>query len=61
MREDFLIAHVSADGSVVGIDHPTDAPWADVLRAHVVLRDHLDERIRRQSACPHRPKTEAAG
>lgn len=51
-EEQFLIAHVSRDGRVIGVDHPSTAPWEDVLAAHVMLRDHLNDRITRQRACP---------
>ncbi len=53
----FLVAMVSQGGRVVSIDHPSDADWNDVFRAHVVLRDRLIERIAAQSGCPARPVT----
>jgi len=55
-REDFLTARVSQDGKVIGIDHPADAYWPDVLNAHVALRDHIDKRIAEQNKCPARKK-----
>lgn len=54
--ERFLVACVSEDGTVSGIDHPTDAPWETVLNAHVALRDRLDERIAEQNGCPLKPQ-----
>lgn len=53
--EHFLVAHVSKDGKMVGIDHPCDAVWADVLTAHVALRDRINERIAEQDGCPFKP------
>jgi hypothetical protein len=51
----FLTAYVSKDGRTVGIDHPTEADWNDVLTAHVGLRDRLNERIAEQEKCPFKP------
>ena len=53
--EHFLTAHVSRDGRVVGIEHPTDAAWSDVLAAHIALRDRLNKRLEAQRLCPYRP------
>jgi len=54
--EHFMTANVSRDGKIVGIDHSTDANWYDVLNAHIVLRDRLNERIREMDKCPFKPK-----
>ena len=54
--ENYLVARVSSDGKQVGIDHPCDAVWSDVMRAHVALRDYINERIARQDACPFKVK-----
>lgn len=54
--DSFLVAHVSKDGTVVGIDHPCDALWSDVLRAHLALRDRINERVDAQDGCPFKPK-----
>lgn len=40
---------------VIGIDHPTRAKWTDVYRAMVAVRDHINDRIAKQAACPVRP------
>ncbi len=56
VSEEFLVARVSQDGKIIGIDHPTEAPWDDVLNAHIALRDRLNERIAEQDKCPVRPK-----
>jgi hypothetical protein len=53
----FLTAYVSKDGRTVGIDHPTEADWNDVLTAHIGLRDRLNERIAEQEKCPFKPVT----
>lgn len=50
--ERFLTAYVSRDGRVVGIDHPTDASWHDVLQAHEALLARVQERIAEQQNCP---------
>lgn len=50
-----LVARVSPDGTI-GIDHPTDADWHDILARHIALRDRLNERIAEQENCPFRPK-----
>lgn len=55
--EHFLIAHVSKDGKTVGIDHPCDADWADVMTAHVALRDRINDRIAEQDGCPFKPRS----
>lgn len=54
--ENYLVARVSSDGKQVGIDHPCDAVWSDVMLAHVALRDYINERIERQDACPFKTK-----
>ena len=54
--ENYLVARVSNDGKLVGIDHPCDAVWSDVMVAHVALRDYINERIARQDACPFKAK-----
>lgn len=51
----FLVAHVNKDGSIVGIDHPCDADWSDVMRAHIALRDRVNSRIAEQDGCPFKP------
>ena len=58
--ENYLVARVSNDGKLVGIDHPCDAVWSDVMVAHVALRDYINERIARQDACPFKAKALAA-
>lgn len=58
--EHFLVAHVSKDGKMVGIDHPCDAVWADVLAAHVALRDRINERIAALDGCPFNPTPPAS-
>ena len=50
--EHFLVAHVSKDTKVIGIDHPTGASFEDVLAAHIALRDRLNVRIEEQDNCP---------
>jgi hypothetical protein len=55
MREKFLKAYVSQDGKIVGIDHETEADWGEVYRAHVILRDRLNERIAHMDKCPAHP------
>ena len=52
----FLVATVSQDGREVGIDHPTDANWDDVLRAHISLRDRINERLAENGNCPFKPQ-----
>lgn len=56
-EDDFLVARVSRDGSVIAIDHPTDADWRDVLHAHHVLMQRLANRLVDQSKCPFNPST----
>lgn len=55
--ENFMQVRVSQDGRTIGIDHPTEASWEDVLRAHISLRDRLNERIAEQQNCPFAPDT----
>lgn len=50
--ENFMVVTVSRDGRQVGINHPTEADWNDVLQAHIGLRDRLNERIAEQEKCP---------
>lgn len=57
---EFLVARVSQDGREVGIDHPTEADWHDVRRAHVSLRDRLNERLGEQDLCPFKPAARSA-
>jgi len=57
--ERFLLAYVSHDTKVIGIEHPTEAPWDDVLNAHIALRDRLNVRIAEQKKCPHGPDRKA--
>jgi len=54
--EHLLVAHASKDGKMVGIDHPCDAAWADVITALIALRDRINERIAEQDGCPYKPK-----
>lgn len=54
----YLVAYVSHDAKTIGIDHPTDADWHDVRRAHIALRDRINERLATQDECPFRPKGE---
>ena len=54
-HEEFLVARVSQDARVVGIDHPKEAPWEDVRAAHIALRDRLNERLEQADLCPHKP------
>ncbi len=56
LNAEFLVARVSQDGKQIGIDHPTDAPWNDVLLAHVALKDRMIERINEMGKCPLKPK-----
>ncbi len=51
---DDLVARVTPDGTI-GIDHPTDADWNDILARHIALRDRLNERIAEQQGCPFKP------
>lgn len=53
--EEWLVARVSRDTKIIGIDHPTEADWNDVLQAHIALRDRLNVRIAGQQNCPHKP------
>lgn len=53
--EEWLVARVSQDTKIIGIDHPTEADWNDVLQAHIALRDRLNERIAEQTNCPFMP------
>lgn len=50
---DDLVARVSPDGTI-GIDHPTDADWNDILARHEALYERLAERIAEKHACPFR-------
>ena len=50
--EHFLVAYVSKDTKVIGIEHPTGASFEDVLAAHIALRDRLNVRIEEQDNCP---------
>lgn len=54
--DNFLVVRVSHDARQIGIDHPTNAPWEQVLAAHLALRDRLNERIAEQRNCPFAPK-----
>ena len=51
----WFTATVSQDATTIGIDHPADADWFEVRRAHVALRDRLNERLDDQDKCPVRP------
>lgn len=53
--ESFLLAYVSRDTKVIGIEHPTEADWQDVHAAHVALRDRLNERLAEADLCPVKP------
>lgn len=53
--EEFLVARVSQDTRVIGIDHPTEATWDDVLAAHIALRDRLNVRLAEMGKCPFNP------
>lgn len=55
--ERFLLAYVSRDTKIIGIEHPTEADWSEVLAAHVALRDRLNVRIAEQEKCPFNPST----
>ncbi len=57
--ERFLVAYVSQDAKVIGIEHDTEADWVAVHRAHVVLRDRLNERLAEREKCPFRPPAKA--
>jgi hypothetical protein len=59
-EEHFLTAHVSRDGKVVGIEHPTDAEFADVHAAHLVLRSYINRRLRNRAKCPFHPKDQSS-
>lgn len=50
--EDFLVARVSPDAKVVGVEHATSADWHAVKAAHVALRDYLSARIANAGKCP---------
>lgn len=54
-EEHFLTAHVSEDGSVVGIDHSMNADWHAVRTAHIALRDRINERLETEDNCPFKP------
>ena len=54
--ENFLVARVSKDGRVIGIEHPTNADWNDVLRAHFALNLRIAERLAAQNKCPKRTR-----
>jgi len=54
--ETFLTAYVSANTNIIGIDHPTEAPWQQVYDAHVALRDRLNERLEQEDLCPYKPE-----
>jgi len=56
-EERFLLAYVSQDAKIVGIEHDTDADWHEVQRAHEVLRDRLNERLAERDKCPFKPAT----
>ena len=51
-EQNFMVVTVSQDGTEIGIDHPTDADWNDVFRAHISLRDRMNERIAEMDKCP---------
>lgn len=51
-EENFLVIHSDKEGSVIGINHPCDAAWSDVLVAHTAVRDRLNERIAARDSCP---------
>ena len=53
-----LVARVTPEGTI-GIDHPTDADWNDILARHIALRDRLNERIAEQQGCPFKPEPQA--
>jgi hypothetical protein len=55
--EEFLVARVSRDGRIIGIDHPTNADWQEVLHAHHVLMQRLTDRLVDQDKCPFKPRT----
>jgi hypothetical protein len=57
--ERFLLAYVSQDAHIVGIEHDTEADWDEVFRAHTVLRDRLNERLAEMEKCPFKPKDAA--
>jgi hypothetical protein len=59
MLEQWLTAYVSQDTKIIGIEHPTEADWQEVLNAHIALRDRLNVRIAEQDKCPHKPATPA--
>ena len=54
-ERNWFVACVSEDGQTISIDHPTDADWFAVRRAHEVLRDRLNERLGGQNDCPVYP------
>lgn len=54
-EESFLLAYVSRDTKIIGIEHPTEANWQDVYAAHVALRDRLNERLAQADFCPIKP------
>lgn len=56
--ETFLTAYVSADTNIIGIDHPTEAPWQQVYAAHIALRDRLNERLEQEDLCPYKPEAD---
>lgn len=64
LREDesLLVATVSLVDGTIGIDHSTDADWHAIYKAHLSLRDRLNERLLEKDACPFKPaSTEERG
>lgn len=53
--EQFLLAYVSQDAKIIGIEHDTDADWHEVQRAHEALRDRLNVRLAERDKCPVKP------
>lgn len=51
----FMVVTVSEDCREISIEHPNSAGFDQVFRAHVALRDHLNERITQRQNCPFNP------
>lgn len=53
-KDRFLVASTDRGGGTIDVEHPAGAPWEEVYRAMVALRNHLSDRIKRQEECPVR-------
>lgn len=60
--ENWFSVRVASDLKTVSIDHPTEADWYAVRRAHEVVRDRMIERLGAQADCPvNRPDASVEG